>query len=286
MKRICLVFAVVVAVGLSLLFAGQIFSQTSKVLARVGDRVITEQEMKDMMSEYIKYKPKKGDPLTVEEKKQLLDRMVDGALLALEAEKEKIDETPEFKEKLQSYRNQLLINQYVEKEIIPSVKVTDEEVEKILQENLHQIPQESLILKEIIVKTEKEAQDIYDELKKGGDFAKIVHTKSISPTADQGGQMKMPVSRGMFAKEMEDGVFALKKDEFTKPIKTDKGYWAIFSLVDKKVRTDEEMDRIKNQIREKVRATEKARKTSEDVNKRIEELKKNYKVEAYYNEIQ
>lgn len=92
-----------------------------------------------------------------------------------------MDEKPEIKAKLKIVRNDLLIQEYVATRIVPFATVTDEEIEAKFKENPSLIPKEILTLKEIVVKTEKEAQAIYEKLKKGGDFSELVREKSIAP---------------------------------------------------------------------------------------------------------
>jgi foldase protein PrsA len=142
----------------------------------------------------------------------------------------------------------------------------------------------TLTLKEILVKTEKEAEAIYEELKKGKDFSTIASEKSLAPTKTYGGRKK-PVSRGQMPKALEEVAFKLKKGEFSKPIKTDEGYY-ILSLVEKQERTPEEIKRLEGMIKERIKKIEIAKKTQEMVEKKVEELKKNTKIEVYYDRIQ
>jgi len=79
--------------------------------------------------------------------------------------------------------------------------------------------------------------------------------------------------------------FKLKKGELSKPIKTDEGYY-ILSLVDKKERAPEEIKKLEGVIKEKIKQIEIAKKTQEMVGKKVEELKKNTKIEVYYDRIQ
>ena len=286
MSRIGKVFlaATFFTAGLSLILITHPFS-SEKILAKVGDRVITQKEMDGLVERYVQYKPKKGEPLTLDEKKQLLDRMVSGILMAKEAEKEKLGESPEVKEKIRAYREEILVQEYIMKKVAPTVKVTDEEIEQKLKDNPNLVPGEVLRMKEIVVKTEKEAMQIYEELLKGGDFPKIAVAKSIGPTADQGGQLKMVVTRGILPKPLEEAAFSLKNGEFSKPIKSDKGYTILY-LTEKKIRTPEEIKKLEETVKGKIKQIEESRKLQAEIFKRAEELNKQYKVEVHYDAIQ
>jgi foldase protein PrsA len=202
----------------------------------------------------------------------------------MEAEREKMDQKPEVKSKLKVNRAEVLVQEYVNSKIQPSITVTDSEVEEKLRENPNLVPKVTVTLKEILVKTEKEAEAIYEELKKGKDFSTIASEKSLAPTSVNGGH-KRPVSPGQMPKALEEVAFKLKKGELSKPIKTDEGYY-ILSLVERQERSPEEIKRLEGMVKERVKQIEIAKKTQEMVGKKVEELKKNTKIEVYYDRIQ
>jgi len=67
------------------------------------------------------------------------------------------------------------------------------------------------------------AEDLLDQIRKGGKFAELAKKNSDGPTAKEGGDLR-PFDRGMLAKELEDKVFALKPGEVTDVIRTKQGY--------------------------------------------------------------
>jgi peptidyl-prolyl cis-trans isomerase C len=271
----------ILLLGLSVVLASQLFSESEIVLAKVGEVLITQRNLDELINRYTQIR--KGNPLTVEDKKMLLDNFIKGTVLAMEAEREKMDQKPEVKSKLKVNRAEVLVQEYVNSKIQPSVTITENELEEKLRENPNLIPEETLTLKEILVKTEKEAEAIYEELKKGKDFSMIASEMSKAPTSIYGGRKK-PVSRGQMPKTLEEVAFKLKKGEFSKPIKTDEGYY-ILSLVEKEVRTPEEIKRLEGMVKERIKNIEIARKTQEMVEKKVEELKKKTKIEVYYDRI-
>lgn len=274
--------ATIFILGLSVVLASQLFSESEIVLAKVGEALITQRNLDELINKYTQIR--KGNPLTVEDKKMLLDNFIKGTVLAMEAEREKMDQRPEVKSKLKVYRAEVLMQEYVNSKIQPSITVTESEVEEKLRENPNLVPRVTVTLKEILVKTEKEAAAIYEDLKKGKDFATIASEKSLAPTGVNGGH-KRPVSPGQMPKALEEVAFKLKKGELSKPIKTDEGYY-ILSLVDKKERAPEEIKKLEGVIKEKIKQIEIAKKTQEMVEKKVEELKKNTKIEVYYDRIQ
>ena len=81
----------------------------------------------------------------------------------------------------------------------------------------------------ILVKTEKEAQNIQERLKKGDKFANIAKEVSLCPSKKRGGDLGT-FSRGQMVKEFETAAFSLQKGEISPVIKTKFGYHIIKRL--------------------------------------------------------
>ena len=67
------------------------------------------------------------------------------------------------------------------------------------------------------------AQDVLDQIHKGGKFADLSKKYSDGPSAKDGGDLSY-FKRGTLSKELEDKVFALKAGEVTDVIRTKQGY--------------------------------------------------------------
>jgi peptidyl-prolyl cis-trans isomerase C len=279
-KRILIACVAMLILGVSFVLAGRVFSESEVVLAKVGDAVITQKDFEEFLRKNAAMRRNK--PYSPEEKKAMLDNLIRSLAVVAEAEKEKMDQTPDFKSKMKIYRVELLTLEYFAKTL--NVTVTDAEVEAVLKQYPDVIPKETLQMKEIMVKTEKEANAVYDELKKGADFTKTALDKSMAATKISGGNMK-PVTRGMLPKPVEEIAFSLKQGEFSKPIKTDKGYY-IFYLTERKERAPEEMEKLMAQVKDKLKSIETSKKAQELSIKKADELKGKVKVEAYYDRIQ
>ena len=70
----------------------------------------------------------------------------------------------------------------------------------------------------------KKADDLYAQLTKGADFAKLAKENSDDPgSKDNGGEYEL-TGRGVWVKPFEKIAFSLQKDEISKPFKTQFGY--------------------------------------------------------------
>jgi peptidyl-prolyl cis-trans isomerase C len=279
MKKNLKVALVLMAVFLFVFEGADLFSESEKILARVGKEVITQRELDLLVSRYENFR--KGSSLNPEEKRNLLNMLITQSLFGIAAEKESLDKKPDVQSKLKLFRKELLAQEYVAEKIEPQVKVHDREVDEILRKNPNLVPEETLTLKEVVVKTEREAEEIYKKLKKGADFSRIASEESISPTRSRGGFMGT-YSRGQLPSPVETVVYQLKEGEFTRPIKTEAGFQIIY-LIDRKQVSLEETKRFEEKIREKVFQLEKNKKIEEKVKERVGELQKQVKVEIYWD---
>ncbi len=75
----------------------------------------------------------------------------------------------------------------------------------------------------ILVKTESEAKQIIDELKKGSSFAKLAQERSLDPSRKRGGDLGT-FGRGVMVKEFERAAFSLSKGQISEPVRTQFGW--------------------------------------------------------------
>lgn len=284
LKRFAIAGVVVLIFGISLVLVGRLFSESEVILGKVGDTVITKGDFEEFLQRNMSLR--RNRPYSPQEKTAMLDNLVRATVIASEAEKDKLDESPGFKSKMKLYRIEVLVQEYFAK-IQPTIKVTDEEAEEIMKDHPALLPKETLMLKEILVKTEKEAESIYETLQKAtdksGEFAKTAVEKSIADSRVNGGSMR-PVSRGFLPKPIEEVAFSLQKGELSKPIKTEKGFYILY-LADKQERSPEEMAKMTGQVKEKVKQIEISRKQQDTYVKIAEELKNKSKIEVFYDRI-
>ncbi|SET55224.1 peptidylprolyl isomerase PpiC [Thalassotalea agarivorans] len=81
----------------------------------------------------------------------------------------------------------------------------------------------------ILVKTEKEAQQLLTKLKKGADFGMLAKKHSKCPSGKKGGDLG-EFRRGQMVKAFDDVVFKKKVLEFHGPVKTQFGYHIIQTI--------------------------------------------------------
>ena len=150
----------------------------------------------------------------------------------------------EFKENL---RENIITQKVIQQEVGSKINITPEEIQKYYSDHRSEMEQpEQVRLSEILISTQpkptedpktaasisdeqrlaaaqSKADQVYEQIQKGGNFGEIATKESDGPTAAQGGDLGF-FKRGTLAKELEDTTFGMKAGEVTKPIRTKQGF--------------------------------------------------------------
>jgi foldase protein PrsA len=172
------------------------------------------------------------------------------------------------------------------KDVTKDVKVTDKEVRDYYNKNpqLYSQP-ETREVRHILVKKKPLADSIYKQLCGDAspclnakvDFAALAKKHSTDPgTKSQGG--KLTVVRGQTVPEFDKKAFELKKDEISKPVKTQYGFHVIQALSAIKPKKTTPFAQVKAAIKQQLLS----QKQSESQRKFLDDLKKEYEGKISY----
>ncbi len=210
--------------------AQQAKAKTGKdtVIVRVNGHNITRSEvqmaMDDIAVQLRDVPPKLRYPLIVQ-------YLVERHLLAQKAIKDGLTNSEEYKKRVRFYQYKALRDAYFHTRIKPAV--TDEEVRKAYEKEASKVkPVERVRAKHILVSTREEAEKVLKELKAGARFEDLARKYSKDGSKEFGGDLGYFTYEEMVP-EFSKAVFALKKGQVSKPVKTDYG-WHIIKLVDRK----------------------------------------------------
>ena len=145
-KKSALGLALVVLMGAGLAWAAQTQPETKdapkadpeKVLAKVADREIREKDI----DQVIRMMGPQGAMMydNPQGRRAVLDELVSMHLFALKGAEEKLDQTPEFKTAVETFRNQSLARAAIDASL-KDVTVSDEEAKKFYDEHPDQFTQ-------------------------------------------------------------------------------------------------------------------------------------------------
>ncbi|MBI60095.1 hypothetical protein CL657_02625 [bacterium] len=219
----------------------------------------------------------------------VINQLIQDEILYQEAVKNTLNLNKDYQDYVKALTSQFeyqkkqgLIELYIKEKIDANIKISEQEVVEAFEKNKETVfnAYDEVTISHILVKTEKEANQVYNQLAKGQNFKNLAKKKSIDEgTAENGGRIPGKFNEKNISKEFFKPIFSLKyKGKFTKPVKSDAGYH-IFRLDDKsKVKAkkyDEVKDFIKNQIF--------ISKRNQEISTFLDSIKDNYKVEQNEN---
>ena len=180
--------------------------------------------------------PEDGEKLSLEERKEVLDKLVVEELLFQKALAKGYDQDPKVKK--------VMINALVRTEVYDSIKnsdFSDEELEAYFEEHKSEftVPEKvqiySLLVKVTDELSEADAQAkierLYGQINKDkSKFREIAKTESDSPYKRRGGDVGFVPKEGKpgLEQEMVDLAFEMKVETLSKPFKTSAGWNVIY----------------------------------------------------------
>ncbi len=247
MKKSTKIFTVVLVVICAFLIIRNNFMKTdsNKILAMVNDEGIY---ISDLQAEAEKY----GSDLSKNDKRLLLQELINKEILKVYAEKNNFFENPEIRENFNWQKSmaktELLLKTVLEEKSKRNVQISDEDYEKYIHEHpLVKINTIFIPIKdEDSTKAMKKIYKAYDKLKSGAEFENVRNKfvdKIYRGANNEPEIVKSETLRRMFPNESID----LSIGEYTKPIASSYGYYII------KRYEDSEFEEIKKDIENEVR---------------------------------
>jgi parvulin-like peptidyl-prolyl isomerase len=171
-----------------------------------------------------------------------------------------------------------IVSEKIFEQVTRDVKVTDKDVDDYYKKNKSQYSQpESREVRHILVKTKAKADDIYRQLQAGGDFAALAKQFS-EDTGSKANGGKLTISKGQTVAPFDRTAFLLKKNEISRPVKTEFGYHIIQPLGDVKAAKTTPLKDVKESIRQQLLQTKK----NEAMTKWVADLKQDYEDKIDY----
>ena len=155
-------------------------------------------------------------------------------------------------------RNRILTQKVVSQEVGSHISIGESDAQKYYQAHKSEfVRPEQVALREIIVNTEgkkdselpdlkKKAETALKRVKDGEDFGEIAKRLSDGATKEQGGYIGM-FKRGELAKQLEEVVFKMKRNDLTEVIETKQGY-LVFQVLEHYDEGEQGFEKVKNEI--------------------------------------
>ncbi len=244
--------------------------EDKKILATVGDKEISEQDVNLVLSGF---DPEKAAHFGTEVgKKQILDDLIAQELIYLDALKNGLDKNEAFVKEAKKIHDDFL-KQFAILNLLRGITVTENELSDFYNGNKHIFAgSETVKASHILVDDEGQAKGIAKEINDGLSFEEAATKYSCCPTNVVGGDLGY-FERGKMVPEFEAAAFNMKIGEVSDPVKTEFGYH-IIKLVDKKEGTVRTFDEVKDQLKQQLTITKQQQVYIDKAN----ELRKKYEV--------
>jgi peptidyl-prolyl cis-trans isomerase C len=245
-----------------------------KVVLTIGETKITAAQFDyiiDSLAE--QYRPAARGPA----RKQFADNLARVLVMAAEAKRRKLNESPAFKARV-DFAEATVLASLVYDDVNKSVKVDDAEVRKYYDAHKNEL--QEIRARHILIRaqgsplpvkpgqkdlTEAEAlakvQELRKKLEGGADFAAIANAESDDTGSGSNGGDLGFFRHGQMVPSFEEAAFALKPGELSQPVKTQFGYHII------KMESEKGFDELKEDVEKKMRP-ETAQKTFEELQKK------------------
>ena len=211
---------VLIGILVCALLSGCATKEEGQIVAKVGDRTITVDQMEAEWQKASRLRIK-GVP-DLQRKKELVDRMIGEQVVILEAYKEGLNNAVEVDTNFAQQKERILLNLLYQREVVDKSQPTESEIKKE-----YQMMQQEVHAWHVLVETEEQADEVYKMLKDGADFAELAKERSIDPTArDNAGDLGF-FRWGKMVPEFQEVAFKMKEGEISRPVKTTFGYHII-----------------------------------------------------------
>lgn len=279
MKRFFVLVSIVLVLMLIAVLAQ---AEEDVLLAKIGDKKIMMSDLKRMISYYDAEKQK-----ILEQQPQfkatILQRIVQGMVLSKIAKDNGFDKRPEIKEQIELMTNDLLASQYLLKEVVGKINVTDDDINLYYKAHQEEFRTPEMVrARHILIKVDKsasnddkakarsKAEDILKRIKAGEDFAKLASEFSEDPgSKNKGGDLGF-FPKGRMVPDFEKVAFSLKPGEVSDIVETPFGFH-IIKVEEKKESIQEPLEKVKDKVKEKVFADFRKAKVDEFVEKAMKD---------------
>jgi parvulin-like peptidyl-prolyl isomerase len=165
-----------------------------------------------------------------------------------------------------------LVSEELYKKVTDDVNVTDKQIKDYYDANQSiYVQKPSRDVRHILVTKKALADQLYAQLKSGGNFAKLAKKYSKDPGSAQNGG-KLTVTRGQTVKEFDKTAFALKTGALSPPVHTQYGYHIIQALSSIRPAKTTSLDKVKASIRQQL----EQQKKQDEMTKWVDGLKKKF----------
>lgn len=249
-------------------------SKKGEVIARVGDEVITVEDLKAELQK-LRREPDESDV------RRTLDRLVNDAKFIAEAKKRGIHKSPDFINEVENFKRNLLIRKLNEDIFNESQKeIPEEQLREFYEKNINLYKgRKTFVINHITAAEKKIADEILGEFKRSKDLKKsamkIMAKYPAKVTIREREFVELPAER--YGVDFSNALEKMNNGDVSGVIK---GSDVLFHIVEVISRRDIP-ERTFDQVRENIKARLLAQARSESMNEMRKRMDEKYRPEIY-----
>ncbi|MCK4715697.1 MAG: peptidylprolyl isomerase, partial [Candidatus Marinimicrobia bacterium] len=234
--------AITLATVISLIFACSLKRESDYVAMINGDKILVE----DFLNNYRNFLNVTGIQDNLPSRKMILDNVINEKLILSEFEKNNMNTAVDFIETKNIIYEQLLLNYYCEKEILPKIEFSNKKLFQFyIQENTF------YHIKQVFTSDLNKAREYYEQLNTGISFEELARSEDVYAEKVDLGFVKLKDINRRFRQE----ITGLKVGEISQPTRGRFGY-TILRIEEKRtspILTEYEYAKQRNILSEKLR---------------------------------
>lgn len=201
-------------------------SSESPVVVFVNGRPITQSEFEyrwSQLPESMQAHYRRGGG-----KRKFLDDLITRELLLQESRKRGLEQAPDFRERMERFKEQLVLDELTTQVVDGTMEITNDELDSYYASHSAELLATGQVrAAQIVVETAPRARDLKQRLDQGGDFAKLARRYSIDERSRENGGELGPYRRGAADPAVEAVILTLRPGTVSEPIKTDSGFYLV-----------------------------------------------------------
>lgn len=217
--------------------------ESGEAVAQVGGEKIMLEDVNQMITDI----PKQYQAMALTRKDMFLESIINQKVLYKEALDQGIDKDERVKKQIEETTKDILIREYLKREIEGKIKVSEEDAKAYYEENKSKFIEPAKIkVSHILVEQEAEAKDILTKLSAGADFGALAKEKSKCPSKEKDGDLGF-LAKGQTVPEFETVAFSLEPGQLSDVVKTQFGYH-IIKVTEKQPEKERLFEEVKDEV--------------------------------------
>ncbi len=190
---------------------------------------------------------------TGEGKSKIIENLIFTRILRYQVANKKVYLSDPIQQQLYNTRKKMLVDYLLDEEVTKKAVVTEDEIKNYYQKHKKEFYVPAKIkLREILLTSKDTAQKVYELLKKGLPFDSLAREYSEATSAKKGGYVGYLTKNDRDKYPYISKAFKIKEGKFSKPIKTEDGYYILF-VESKKKGYQRTLDQAKSEIEFKLK---------------------------------